>query len=265
MSPERLDPAATTGAVHELAALTWTEFAALPRERLVGILPVGAVEAHGPHLTLLADGVIAGAMARAGAQALARAGWTAVVLPSLDYVAAPFAAAFPGTLSVSPETVAALVADVALAWTRQGAQALALANAHLDPAHLAALEAAAMAARSRGAVPVIFPNVARKPWALRLTEELRSGACHAGRYETSIVLAAEPERVRQALAAQLPANPRSLSEAIRAGHHTFEEAGGLSAYFGDPAAASADEGRATIHELGGILADAVIAALGGAG
>ncbi|HEX4952779.1 MAG TPA: creatininase family protein [Thermoanaerobaculia bacterium] len=255
----------TGGAALELAALTWTEFAALPRERLVGILPVGAVEAHGPHLSLLTDGIIAGAMASAGAEILARAGWTAVVLPGLDYVAAPFADAFPGTLSVTAETVTALVADLALAWTRQGARALALANAHLDPAHLAALEAAVVAARSRGSVPVVFPNVARKPWALRLTEELRSGACHAGQYETSIVLAAQPERVRQGRARQLAANPRSLSEAIRAGQRTFAEAGGPMAYFGDPAAATAEEGRATIHELGGIVADAVIAALGGEG
>ena len=43
---------------------------------------------------------------------------------------------------------------------------------------------------------VAFPNLAAKPWALRLSDEFKSGACHAGQFETSIVLAERPELVR---------------------------------------------------------------------
>ena len=53
----------------------------------------------------------------------------------------------------------------------------------------------------------------------------------------------------------------SLSAAIRDGKRTFEEAGGPRAYFGWPADASADEGRATIATLGEILAEAVTGAM----
>jgi len=96
-----------------------------------------------------------------------------------------------------------------------------------------------------------------KPWALRLGEEFRSGACHAGRFETSIVLAERPALVREAIRANLAANPASLSRAIREGRQNFAEAGGPRAYFGFPAEATADEGRATIDALGAILAEAV--------
>jgi creatinine amidohydrolase len=158
--------------------------------------------------------------------------------------------------------VSALVADVARSLGRHGFRALAIANAHLDPDHLASLHAAREAAARADGIPVIFPDLTRKPWGSRLTDEFRSGACHAGRFEGSIVLAARPEQVREAVRKGLPENPRSLSTAIREGRRTFEEAGGPRAYFGDPAAATAEEGRETIAALGEILADAVVEALG---
>jgi len=68
--------------------------------------------------------------------------------------------------------------------------------------------------------------------------------------------------VREAVRRALPANPRSLSEAIRAGQTTFEQAGGPRAYFGSPAEARADEGARTIEVLGAILEEAVLAELG---
>ena len=292
--------------VTKLSRLTWEEAAALDRARTVAILPVGATEAHGPHLPLETDVTIAEAMARAGAERLARAGRRAVILPPLAYTAAPFAADFAGTISVRPETVTALVVDIARALEAQGFAALAIANAHLDPAHIAALHAAleqlradvadgggeareagiqnriaeqlradysdvaggiadtgnrtsGSAVEAPGAgLRVIFPDVTRRPWALRLTDEFRSGACHAGQYETSIVLAETPERVREAARAALPPVPHSLVTAIREGRRTFDEAGGPRAYFGDPAAASAEEGRATVAALGEILAEAVL-------
>jgi creatinine amidohydrolase len=95
-----------------------------------------------------------------------------------------------------------------------------------------------------------------------LTAEFKSGACHAGRFETSIVLAARPDLVREKTMAALVPNPASLSRAIRDGKRSFEEAGGARAYFGFPAEATPEEGRATIEVLGAILDDAVQAELG---
>ncbi|MBI3268085.1 MAG: creatininase family protein [Planctomycetes bacterium] len=238
--------------------MTWEEVRALDLARTVLLLPVGATEAHGPHLPLATDVLIGEAMAHAAAERLAARGHPALVLPALAYSVARFAAGFPGTLSIRPETATALVVDVARALADQGVRRLGLANAHLDPGHLASLAAAVEAIRAEGRIAVAFPDLTRKPWSLRLTEEFRSGACHAGRFESSIVLAARPELVREGLRTALPPNPASLSRAIRDGKSTFEEAGGPRAYFGDPAAAGADEGRATIETLGAILEEAVL-------
>lgn len=249
-------------AVFELASLTWEASRDLMGDRSVAVLPVGALEAHGPHLPLATDGIIAEAMARTGAARLSDRGFDALLLPTLVYTAAPFAAAFPGTLSLRPDTVTAIVVDIAHGLASHGVRALAIANAHLDPTHLASLYAATNAlAGSAPHLTVVFPDLTRKPWALRLTDEFRSGACHAGQYETSVVLAERPELVREALRGALPPVWHSLSSAIREGKRTFEEAGGPQAYFGDPAAASAAEGRTTIAALGAILEEAVVEAL----
>jgi len=248
--------------VQPLAAMTWEEARDAAGPTSVAILPVGAMEAHGPHLPLETDVIIAQAMARAGAARLGARGARVVILPPLTYTSAAFALGFPGTLSLRPETVLATVLDIAGSLTRHGFGVLAIANAHLDPGHLASLEAAASAIRRDLGLAVAFPNLAARQWALRLSEEFRSGACHAGQFETSIMLAERPELVREATRAALPPNPASLSRAIREGKQSFEEAGGSRAYFGFPAEATAEEGRATIEVLGAILDEAVQAELG---
>jgi len=248
-------------AIRELAELTWEDVRDLDRARTVVVLPVGAIEAHGPHLPLGTDNVIAAAMARSGVSRLSAHGFGGVLLPALPYTAAPFGAAFAGTLSVSPAVCAALIADIAVEVTRHGFAALVIANAHLDPAHLKSLAEAQRLAAARGATRLICPDLTRRELAARLGEEFKSGACHAGRYEGSVVLATRPVLVRSAIARALPPVPMSLSQAIRDGRTTFAEAGGPRAYFGAPADATADEGARTIDVLGDILAEAVLAVL----
>ncbi len=243
---------------HRFADQTWDDVRALDRGRAVAILPTGATEAHGPHLPLDTDVTIAEAMAYAGAERLAGRGLEPFVLPPLAYTPASFAAGFAGTITVEPHTLAALVTDIATSLHRAGIGTLAIANAHFDPTHLEALHAAVGAITSRGLIEVAFPDVTRRPWGSRLTDEFKSGACHAGRYEGSIVLARTPEKVRDSVMSSLEPNPTSLSKAISDGAATFAEAGGPNAYFGSPAEATAEEGRATIEVLGGILEEAVL-------
>jgi creatinine amidohydrolase len=152
--------------------------------------------------------------------------------------------------------VTATIVDVARSLASHGFPTLAIANAHLDPDHVAALHAAVEMCGDEQ-IQIIFPDITRKPWAPQLTEEFQSGACHAGRYESSIVMAADPSLVADDRRRGLAPNPASLSAAIRAGQKTFEEAGGPAAYFGDPAAASKEEGQSTIQVLGSILVQAI--------
>jgi len=242
--------------------MTWKEVEALDRRRTVAILPTGAVEAHGPHLPLGTDGVIAKAMAEEGGRRLAEAGVPSVILPTFHYTAAPFAKSFPGTLSVRPETVTALVVDLAAALAGSGFRGLAIANAHLDPTHLGSLHKALQEIDTNEEFCIAFPDLTRRRWAGRLTEEFLSGACHGGQYEGSIVMAARPDLVRDEIRRNLPPNPSSLVTAIREGKTSFEEAGGPRAYFGTPAQASAAEGQKTLQILGEILEEAVVESLG---
>lgn len=237
----------------------WPELAERPAA--VAILPLGALEAHGPHLPLGTDVVIAEAMAREGARLLAQGGARVRVLPALAWAPAPFADEFPGTLSIRPQTLVALVLDLAAALAARGVEVLALANAHFDPAQVAALREASAQIVERGRPRLAFPDLTRRELAAELGDEFRSGACHAGRYETSIVLAERPDLVIEAVRAALPEVPVSLPEAMRAGRASFGAAGLPFAYCGDPAAASAAEGRALVARLGDILARAVRASL----
>ena len=248
--------------VYRLPDLTWEDVGALDGDQAVAILPVGATEAHGPHLPLDTDVTIAEAMAEAGGRRLSALGLEVILLDALRYTPATFAAGFPGTIDIGSETLAALLTDIAASLHRAGIATLVLANAHFDPANLEALHAAAASINRTASIRVVFPDVTRRPWGGRLTEEFRSGACHAGQYEGSILLARTPARVREEVMRRLRDHPVSLAAAIDAGARSFAEAGGTSAYFGRPARATPEEGRATIETLGGILAEAVTESLG---
>jgi creatinine amidohydrolase len=249
-------------AVHALATMTWTEVRALSTGSAVAVLPTGAIEAHGPHLPLGTDILIAEAMARAGGQRLSARGLEVVILPALPFAPAPFAAAFAGTIHTPPEATTQMVTGVARSLADHGIRKIAIANAHHDPAHIDALRAAVASLAKDARTTLIFPDLTRRRWAERLTEEFKSGACHAGRFEGSVVLAERPEAVKTSVMELLAPNPRSLVDAIRTGHATFMDAGGPDAYFGFPADATADEGRAIVDLLGAILEEAVIEAFG---
>ena len=110
----------------------------------------------------------------------------------------------------------------------------------------------------------MFLDLTRRSIAAQLTDEFQTGACHAGRFEGSVVRAEAPELYREDIARDLPPNPSSLSTAIREGKKTFADAGGAEAYFGWPADATAEEGRQTVRLLGHLLAEAVHARRTGA-
>jgi creatinine amidohydrolase len=240
-----------------LAEMTFAEVGAVAKDA-VAILPVGAIEAHGPHLPLLTDVIIARGMAAAGAAVMETRGIAEVVVaPVLQLTAAAFAAGFAGTLSLKPETVTPMLVEAVQSLHRAGFSKFVVANAHLDPAHIASLHEGVRICRETHGITVAYPDITRKPWALRLSDEFKSGACHAGQFETSIMMAERPDLVRESIRVTLEPNPVSLSQAIREGKKTFEEAGGPLAYFGSPRGASAEEGRETLAILGGILADAL--------
>lgn len=239
-----------------LSELTFIEAKAVLARGAVAFLPCGATEAHGPHLPLETDGVISATAAARACELLRQQGRAGLVLPTLSYAVTEFAAEFAGTISISIEVARVLVRDVVLGAIRTGFQSVVLCNAHLEPGNLRALKEGVELAEAEGA-RVVFPDITRKPHALLLDDEFKSGACHAGSYETSLVLAARPDLVRKEGRALAP-NLVSLSRAIRDGKRNFREAGGPNAYFGNPAAATVEHGRELYETLAKIFADAAL-------
>ena len=226
-----------------LADATWAEvrdlFVADPLA--IALLPIGATEAHGPHLPLATDVIIAEGLAKRAALALEAVGRHVACAPPIVYSVTDYAGGFAGTVSISSDTARAYVAEVCGGLARSGFRRVCLVNAHLEPSHVQCLLGAVVDAKARG-VDVIFADNTERRFARTLTDEYKRGACHAGSYETSLVLAERPDLVRD-LRTRLPAVPIDLVQAMKQGKATFLEAGAAEAYFGDPARASVSEGE----------------------
>jgi creatinine amidohydrolase len=246
--------------VRRLAELTWREAAELVPLRPVVLVPIGSTEAHGPHLPLATDAILSDELAARAAAALDGGGYTTLVAPTLSYAITHYASEFAGTISIAAETATALVADVCASLIEQGLARVCLVNSHLEPAHVQSLKEACTRVQARTKVAVVFADQMEKRWARTLTDEFKRGACHAGSYETSLVLAARPELVRDEVRRELMVKPIDLARAMREGKRTFGEAGAAEAYFGDPAAASVEEGNDIYARLVTMVVEEVCAA-----
>ena len=242
----------------ELAKMTWPEAREAFGPRTVAILPVGSTEPHGPHLPLDTDVTIAAAMARRAGELLGDAGVASFTLPPVAYGLTEYTRGFAGRISIQPGTLWALVEDVIVALELQGVEHVLIVNGHLEPAHVDVLRGVLLDHAQRGPrkAHAILADVTRRKNAARLGAEFQSGDCHAGRYEGSLVLHADPASVREERRAALPPVAIDLLGKMKQGVKTFQEAGAEQGYCGDPAAASAEEGRALVDELGRIALDA---------
>jgi creatinine amidohydrolase len=256
-----------------LAERPWPVAARLARDpRSVVLLPLGAVEQHGPHLPLLVDWLGADELARRVAPHLRRAGWLPIVLPSLPYGASPLARGFAGTISLSTRTLVAAASEILEALVAQGFQRFVLANYQADPAHLAAMARIKRRVERRRGARVLFAGfapVARPQRAMtsaRVARLLRSPRpdreWHSGEMETSLVLAVRPALVRARLARRLPPHWTDFRAALAAGKSFRDMDPSGRGYFGWPAAARAATGRRALALRARLIARVLLAALG---
>lgn len=232
-----------------LAELSYPQAEALRAQSPVVLIPVGATEAHGPHLALGTDSFLSDELARRSQRLLWERGVASLIAPPLCYSVTEFGAGFAGTVSIDAATAKALYVAVFLGLSRAGFSRLCLINNHLEPAHIATLHAAVAEVEQRAGLRVAFPDQTERRWARTLTEEYRRGNCHAGRYETSLLLATQPQLVDEAEQRALRQNDADFLQAVRQGSGDFASAGGPRAYFGDPAAATQAEGDDTYGRL----------------
>jgi creatinine amidohydrolase len=234
---------------------SWTDLQ--NRKPQVVLLPIGSVEAHGPHLPLATDTIISGEIARRSALELQQKGIHTLILPPLQYVVTDFSKDFPGTITIRKESFQNILKDIAHALRDAVIPMLCIVNSHLEPAHIASIHEAITSVEG---IQVLFPDKTKKPWASLLTPEFKQGACHAGSYETSLVLAVREELVRDERN-NLPPNPVNLATLMKQGVNSFRDAGAPQAYFGDPAAGSGAEGEHIYEILTRMIVESVLDAI----
>ncbi|MDA0185646.1 mycofactocin biosynthesis peptidyl-dipeptidase MftE [Solirubrobacter phytolaccae] len=177
------------------------------------VVPLGATEQHGPHLPLGTDTTIA--LALATGLALARR--DTVVAPPLPYGSSGEHAGFAGTLSIGQDALRLVVTELARSW--EGRTLFVCAHGgNAEP----------LAAAMRD-----VPDA--RAWTPTF-----GGDAHAGRVETSLMLALAPERVG---AAREPGNVTPLAELLPALRVAGVRSVAPNGILGDPTGASADEGR----------------------
>jgi creatinine amidohydrolase len=250
------------------ANLTWPKIQQVlaADKPTVLLFPVGATEPHGPHAPLSTDVVISqGTCLRAARQLADDPELSALILPSLDYAVTRYARAFPGAIHVGQEGFQSLVVDICGSLIEQGFRHIAIINNHFEPEHVQTLHRCIDAIESERGTLLGYVDLTRKERAVRLTEEFRRAECHAGRYETSLVLADHPELVNPAVMRSLPYVPVDMATGIAGGANDFLELGMEEAYCGSPAEATAAEGEQTFSALTEMLLAALRELVAGVG
>jgi creatinine amidohydrolase len=221
----------------ELGGLTWPEIAD-QAPRLLAV-PLGSVEQHGPHLPLDTDTRIATALA----ERLAAVRPDVVVAPAVAFGASGEHAAFAGTLSIGVEVLTAVVVE--LVRSADAFAGVVLVNGH--GGNLAAVTAAARQLTAEGRTVVAW------------SPSIPGGDAHAGRSETSLLLALAPDLVRleRAEAGETAPLPAIIDRLREGGVGAVAPNGVL----GDPTGATAAEGDRLLDLLAADLVAAADAAL----
>jgi len=244
--------------VFKLEKMTFEEVDALPRAGTILILPMGPLEAHGPHLPLGVDIRGAEVLTEAAAALLSQRGHTVAIAPAVPYTLADVAMPFAGTVTLSRATVIGLTTDIARSYAAHGFKKLVINCHHLERPNLSALREAAKGAKAMG-ISILLSNAIQE--SMVECGKLMKGEhpeldFHAGEAETCFYLWKFPDEVRAGYA-DLPPNWSDLREKFAAGAKDFKEAGGLRCYFGDPAKADGKTGEALYRIQARFLADEI--------
>ncbi|NJN04134.1 MAG: creatininase family protein [Leptolyngbyaceae cyanobacterium SL_1_1] len=177
--------------------LTWKDVEAMPdKESVVILQPMGAIEQHGPHLPLAVDSAIAVSVIGQALEQL-EAEVPAYALPPLYYGKSNEHWHFPGTITLSAQTLLAVLTEVAESIYRAGFRRLVFVNAHGGQPQV--LEIAARDLHQRYTDFMVFPLfVWRAPHCAGdlLSDREKELGIHAGDAETSVMLSILPEQVR---------------------------------------------------------------------
>jgi creatinine amidohydrolase len=219
--------------------LSMPGFEALLQQTQTVILPLGSLEEHGPHLPLGTDTFHAIKLARRVAELKA-----VVVAPPVFYGMCRSTRAHPGTVSISGDTLRALLVDVGREFYRVGLRNLVFISGHAGGTHISAIiEAGERLLEELPEVRVAVVNI------LELLREVLSeqpdlvktkGDSHAGEVETAVMMAAYPDLVRGTAPEEWPSFPKYML--VRDKRRYWQ--GGV---WGNPAPATAEQGESILR------------------
>lgn len=177
--------------------LTWPETREAVGRQPAVLLPFGAVEDHGPHLPLNTDNVIVEAICLEAAR---RAPEEMLVMPVAAYGLDEHHMDFPGTITVSIQTLTDYIADVTGSVARHGFTHILIVNGHGSNASIADLAARRVVLESGIICGAISPNAAidptlSEPTLSQMRRSTPGGIAHAGEYETAMMLHLRPDLV----------------------------------------------------------------------
>lgn len=175
----------------ELGRLSWKEVEGILPLNPVILLPIGTVEQHGPHMPVNADNMVAGFVAQRVAEST-----SAYLAPAINYGLSAQFRNFPGTISIQPQTLTAVLRDVCQALVHQGFRRLIFVNNH--GGNQTSCEQVARELKAEHGL--VIGNL--YPWNLgyALMRDTYDDAAavygHGGEPETSAMLGMFPEDVR---------------------------------------------------------------------
>jgi creatinine amidohydrolase len=244
------------------ADLATTDFAALDAATTVAVLPLGATEQHGPHLPLSVDRALVDGMV-AAALPLLPPELPVLVLPTQQVGYSPEHAAFPGTLTLSVQTVIASWVELGECVARAGVKKLVLFNSHGGQVSLTDIVAREL--RTRCGLIVYGCSWWNLPLGDAVTglfsaQEHRFGV-HGGEIETSLMLALQAPGIRMDLARDFTSTSQQRAERYPVlGNGRSAKLGWAMQDYnpegaaGNAAAARADKGHAVLQAVGRELA-----------
>ena len=233
------------------ADMSWVEIATADPLRWIAVLPVAAIEQHGPHLPLATDSLI-GEAYLSRALSLAPPELPFTVLPPLVFGLSTEHQAFPGTLSFTVTTALGALSEIGACVHRAGVRKLVIMTSHGGNVEVSDLAARDLRVRLRMLVVTCGWNRFGYPVGLFADDEVSHGI-HGGDVETSLMLAYRPDLVVMPAASE--ATPASLAMAAEftwlnphgpAGFGWMTQDLHASGAVGDARAASAIKGNAAL-------------------
>ncbi|RLF51391.1 MAG: hypothetical protein DRN11_02855 [Thermoplasmata archaeon] len=217
----------------ELMNMTWKEIEKLPKDT-VFFITLSPLEAHGPHLPVATDFLIAKEIEEKAIEKLNKEGINAVSLLSLPIGVCHYLKDFPGTISISSKTLSNLLSDIFQSMIDFGYKNFIVCNFHMDLEHLKGIHSAIKKFKNKAN---ICEPLSAYYYRGELFEKLE-GEVHADKKETSLALFLFPKLVKNydIEACKIKIN---LLNAFK----SFKEIGATMAYIGSPAEANVEYGK----------------------